>query len=96
MGPAPAGPRRRIGWGQDRSASRRNGRHGTDPRPGAGLPPPPRAVRPAYLAITGLVQVLVLDALITKVEAGYAGYGATEWLVVVATFLVCVDIWQST
>jgi hypothetical protein len=50
---------------------------------------------PAYLAISGLVQVLVLDALITKVEGGYAGYGATEWLVVVATFLVCVDIWHE-
>jgi hypothetical protein len=48
---------------------------------------------PTYLAITGLVQVLVLDALIAKVEGGYAGYGATEWLVVVATFLVCV--WTS-
>jgi hypothetical protein len=74
---------------------RRNGRHGADPRPGAGLPPAPRAVRPAYLAITGLVQVLVLDAPITKVEGGYAGYGATEWLVVAATFLVCVDIWHE-
>lgn len=65
-------------------------------------PGPERAARrlreqfaPAYLAITGLVQVLVLDALITKVEGGYAGYGATEWLVVVATFLVCVDIWHE-
>jgi hypothetical protein len=29
---------------------------------------------PAYLAITGLVQVLVLDALITKVEGGYSNY----------------------
>jgi hypothetical protein len=27
---------------------------------------------PVYLAITGLVQVLVLDALVTKVEGGYA------------------------
>jgi hypothetical protein len=26
---------------------------------------------PAYLAISGLVQVLVLDALISKVEGGY-------------------------
>jgi hypothetical protein len=91
----PGGRWCRIGYGQDRSASRRNGRHGADPRPGAGLPPAPRAVRPAYLAITGLVQVLVLDALITKVEGGYAGYGATEWLVVAATFLVCVDIWHE-
>ncbi|MGH2814452.1 MAG: hypothetical protein ACRDLC_04750 [Actinomycetota bacterium] len=50
---------------------------------------------PAYLAITGLVQVLVLDALITKVEGSYTDYGAVEWLVVVATFLVCVDIWHE-
>ena len=50
---------------------------------------------PAYLAITGLVQVLVLDALIAKVEGGYAAYGATEWLVVVATFPICVDIWHE-
>jgi hypothetical protein len=50
---------------------------------------------PAYLAITGLVQVLVLDALITKVEGDYGDYGAVEWLVVVATFLVCVDIWHE-
>lgn len=50
---------------------------------------------PAYLAITGLVQVLVLDALITKVEGNYTDYGAVEWLVVVATFLVCVDIWHE-
>ena len=77
------------------SPLRRNGRHGTDPRPGAGLPPAPRAVRPAYLAVTGLVQVLILDALITKVESGYTDYGATEWLVVAATFLVCVDIWHE-
>ena len=41
---------------------------------------------PAYLAITGLVQVLVLDALITKVEGGYTDYGATEWLLVAANF----------
>jgi hypothetical protein len=47
----------------------------------------------AYLAITGLVQVLVLDALITKVEGDYTDYGAVGWLVVAATFLVCV--WTS-
>ena len=39
---------------------------------------------PAYLAITGLVQVLVLDALISKVEGDYTGYGVADWLVVVA------------
>jgi hypothetical protein len=50
---------------------------------------------PAYLAISGLVQVLVLDALITKVEGDYLHYGAVEWLVAVATFLVCVDIWHE-
>jgi hypothetical protein len=50
---------------------------------------------PAYLAITGLVQVLVLDALISKVEGAYADYGTTEWLVAAATFLVCVDIWHE-
>jgi hypothetical protein len=50
---------------------------------------------PAYLAISGLVQVLVLDALITKVEGDYPEYGAVEWLVAVATFLVCVDIWHE-
>jgi hypothetical protein len=50
---------------------------------------------PAYLAISGLVQVLVLDALISKVEGDYTGYGAVEWLVAVATFLVCVDIWHE-
>jgi hypothetical protein len=50
---------------------------------------------PAYLAITGLVQVLVLDALISKVEGAYAGYGVADWLVVAATFLVCVDIWHE-
>jgi hypothetical protein len=35
---------------------------------------------PAYLAITGLVQVLVLDALIARVEGDYTEYGAVEWL----------------
>jgi hypothetical protein len=50
---------------------------------------------PAYLAITGLVQVLVLDALIARVEGGYGEYGAVEWLVAAATFLVCVDIWHE-
>jgi hypothetical protein len=50
---------------------------------------------PAYLAITGLVQVLVLDALITKVEGNYTDYGAVEWLIAAATFLVCVDIWHE-
>jgi hypothetical protein len=50
---------------------------------------------PAYLAISGLVQVLVLDALISKVEGDYTEYGAVEWLVAVATFLVCVDIWHE-
>jgi hypothetical protein len=50
---------------------------------------------PAYLAITGLVQVLVLDALISKVEGDYSGYGVVDWLVVAATFLVCVDIWHE-
>ena len=50
---------------------------------------------PAYLAITGLVQVLVLDALISKVEGDYTGYGVADWLVVAATFLVCVDIWHE-
>jgi hypothetical protein len=50
---------------------------------------------PAYLAITGLVQVLVLDALITKVEGDYTDYGAVGWLVVAATFLVCVCVWTS-
>lgn len=50
---------------------------------------------PAYLAISGLVQVLVLDALIGRVDAHYAGFGAVGWLVAVATFLVCVDIWHE-
>jgi hypothetical protein len=50
---------------------------------------------PAYLAISGLVQVLVLDALISRVEGGYGGYGTVEWLLAVATFLVCVDIWHE-
>jgi hypothetical protein len=50
---------------------------------------------PAYLAITGLVQVLVLDALISKVEGGYSEYGVADWLIVTATFLVCVDIWHE-
>jgi hypothetical protein len=50
---------------------------------------------PAYLAITGLVQVLVLDALISRVEGGYTEYGAADWLVAAATFLVCVDIWHE-
>jgi hypothetical protein len=50
---------------------------------------------PAYLAISGLVQVLVLDALIARVEGDYTEYGAVEWLVAVATFLVCVDIWHE-
>jgi hypothetical protein len=68
-----------------------------------GSPPGPERVShrlreqfaPAYLAITGLVQVLVLDALIAKVEGGYREYGAVEWLVAAATFLVCVDIWHE-
>jgi hypothetical protein len=50
---------------------------------------------PAYLAISGLVQVLVLDALIARVDANYADFGAAEWLVAIATFLVCVDIWHE-
>jgi hypothetical protein len=50
---------------------------------------------PDYLAISGLVQVLVLDALISRVDADYADYGAVEWLVAIATFLVCVDIWHE-
>jgi hypothetical protein len=50
---------------------------------------------PAYLAISGLVQVLVLDALISRVEGGYNEYGAVDWLLAVATFLVCVDIWHE-
>jgi hypothetical protein len=50
---------------------------------------------PAYLAITGLVQVLVLDALISKVEDNYTEYGVVDWLVTATTFLVCVDIWHE-
>jgi hypothetical protein len=50
---------------------------------------------PAYLAITGLVQVLVLDALIARVEDGYGEYATVDWLVAAATFLVCVDIWHE-
>jgi hypothetical protein len=50
---------------------------------------------PAYLAISGLVQVLVLDGLIGRVDAHYAKFGAVDWLVAVATFLVCVDIWYE-
>jgi hypothetical protein len=50
---------------------------------------------PADLAITGLVQVLVLDALISKVEDNYTDYGVVDWLVTAATFLVCVDIWHE-
>jgi hypothetical protein len=50
---------------------------------------------PAYLAISGLVQVLVLDALIARVEDGYSEYATVDWLVAVATFLVCVDIWHE-
>jgi len=50
---------------------------------------------PAYLAITGLVQVLVLDALISKVEDNYTEYGVVDWLVTAATFLVCMDIWHE-
>jgi hypothetical protein len=77
---------------------------GQPPRDGPTEPPPgservSRRLReqfaPAYLAITGLVQVLVLDALITKVEGDYADYGTVDWLVAAATFLVCVDIWHE-
>jgi hypothetical protein len=68
-----------------------------------GTPPGPERISrrlreqfaPAYLAISGLVQVLVLDALISKVEGGYTGYDVADWLVVAATFLVCVDIWHE-
>jgi hypothetical protein len=30
-----------------------------------------------------------------QVEGDYTGYGVADWLVVAATFLVCVDIWHE-
>jgi len=50
---------------------------------------------PAYLTLTSIIQGVALTALVVRVEALYPHFGAVDWVLAIATFLVFVDVWHE-
>src|SRR5260370_4944172 len=47
---------------------------------------------PAYLTLTSIIQGVALSVLAARVEANYAQFDATDWLLTIATFLVFLEV----
>ena len=50
---------------------------------------------PAYLTLTSIIQGVGLAFLAPRVEATYAQFDATDWLLTIATFLLFLVVWQE-
>ena len=50
---------------------------------------------PAYLTLTSIIQGVALSVLAVRVEATYAQFDATDWLLTIATFLVFLEVWNE-
>ncbi len=50
---------------------------------------------PAYLTLTSIIQGVALSVLAARVEATYAQFDATDWLLTIATFLVFLEVWNE-
>ena len=50
---------------------------------------------PAYLTLTSIIQGVALSVLAARVEATYPQFGATDWLLTIATFLMFVTLWHE-
>lgn len=50
---------------------------------------------PAYLTLTSIIQGVALSVLAARVEATYAQFDATDWLLTIATFLGFLEVWNE-
>jgi len=50
---------------------------------------------PAYLTLTSIIQGVALAVLASRVDATYAQFDATDWLLTIATFLAFVTLWHE-
>src|SRR5579864_2356309 len=50
---------------------------------------------PAYLTLTSIIQGVSLSVLAARVEATYAQFDATDWLLTIATCLVFLEVWNE-
>jgi hypothetical protein len=50
---------------------------------------------PAYLTLTSIIQGVALAVLAARVEANYAQFDSTDWLLAIATFLAFVTLWHE-
>jgi len=50
---------------------------------------------PAYLTLTSIIQGVALTTLVTRVEATYVQFDATDWLLTAATFVLFLVVWQE-
>jgi hypothetical protein len=50
---------------------------------------------PAYLTLTSIIQGVALSALVVRVESQYPQFTATDWLLVIATFMAILAVWNE-
>ena len=50
---------------------------------------------PAYLTLTSIIQGVALAFLATRVEATYAQFDTTDWLLTIATFVGFLTVWNE-
>jgi len=50
---------------------------------------------PAYLTLTSIIQGVALSVLAARVEATYAQFDVTDWLLTIATFLGFLEVWNE-
>jgi hypothetical protein len=50
---------------------------------------------PAYLTLTSIIQGVALAFLATRVEATYAQFNTTDWLLTAATFVGFLTVWNE-
>ena len=50
---------------------------------------------PAYLTLTSIIQGVAFAFLATRVEATYAGFDTTDWLLTTATFVGFLTLWNE-
>jgi hypothetical protein len=50
---------------------------------------------PVYLTLSSIIQGVALAILAARVEATYASFDATNWLLTIATFIVILAVWNE-
>lgn len=50
---------------------------------------------PVYLTLTSIIQGVALSVLASRVEANYAQFDATNWLLTIATFVGFLTLWHE-